>query len=83
MDQDRAEQHRRDVKAVKIDRFAFPVFLGKLLDAGNGGNVAIRSRPPTMSWFLAPPAIFPGHTAIAGTLLPPSRTVPLVPRKGV
>ena len=28
-------------------------------------------------------AIRPGHQAIAGTRLPPSRTVPLVPRNGV
>ena len=30
-----------------------------------------------------PGAILPGHTAMAGTRLPPSRTVPLVPRNGV
>ena len=36
-----------------------------------------------MSWFFDPALIFPGHQAIAGTRLPPSRTVPLVPRNGV
>ena len=46
-------------------------------------NVAMMSNPPTISWFRTPDLILPGHTAMAGTRLPPSRTVPLVPRKGV
>ncbi len=36
-----------------------------------------------MSWFRSPPLILPGQMAMAGTRLPPSRTVPLVPRNGV
>ena len=36
-----------------------------------------------ISWFLLPALILPGKIAIAGTRLPPSRTVPLVPRNGV
>ena len=36
-----------------------------------------------MSWFFEFGLILPGQTMIAGTRLPPSRTVPLVPRNGV
>ena len=36
-----------------------------------------------MSWFLDWGAILPGQIAMAGTRLPPSRTVPFVPRNGV
>ena len=36
-----------------------------------------------MSWDLVAGRILPGHPARAGIRLPPSRTVPLVPRNGV
>ena len=36
-----------------------------------------------MSWFFEPGLDLPGIQAMAGTRLPPSRTVPLVPRNGV
>ena len=36
-----------------------------------------------MSWFFDPGLMLPRPQAIAGTRLPPSRTVPLVPRNGV
>ena len=46
-------------------------------------NVAMKSSPPMISLFLVSGLIFLGVQAIAGTRLPPSRSVPLVPRNGV
>src|SRR5262245_18851688 len=39
-------------------------------------KVAIKSRPPSISWFLTPAAILPGIHAMAGTRLPPSHGGP-------
>jgi len=46
-------------------------------------NVAMKSRQPTISELRRPGSIVPGHQAMAGTRLPASKSVPLVPRNGV
>ncbi|MNL55795.1 hypothetical protein D3C87_1792300 [compost metagenome] len=69
-------------KLSKTIGFAARSFSGSFTPA-TAAKVAIRSRPPTMLWSLEEGSIFPGIQAMAGTRLPPSRTVPLVPRNGV